>query len=76
MIVHFYGSATLQQVRSFLSWINADPCLTATLEHGSVPPRVVVHGVLAQDAPVLERQILDTVGVQRVEPRRIGSGAW
>ena len=76
MIVHFHNLATSQQVQSFLSWINSDPGLTATLEHGSAPPRVAVYGVLAEDALVLKRQILDTAGVQRVEPRPVGSGAW
>lgn len=76
MIVHFYDSATLQQVQSFLSWINSDPGLTATLALDSAPPRVAVYGVPAEDELVLKRQILDTVGVQRVEPRQISSGAW
>lgn len=76
MIVHFHDSATSQQVQSFLGWINSDPGLTATLAHGSVPPRVAVYGVTAEDEPVLKRQILETAGVQRVEPRPIGSGAW
>ncbi len=76
MNVHFHNSATLQQVHFFLNWINSDPVLTATLAHGSDPPLVVVYGVPAKDALVLKRQILDTAGVQRVEPRLIGSGAW
>ncbi len=76
MVVHFHRSATLQQVQVFLNWINSDPVLTATLAHGSVPSRVAIYGVRAKDKLILERQILDTVGVQRVEPRQIGSGAW
>lgn len=76
MLVFFSASATGEHVDEVVRFVDQDSCMRAVRQYWRTPPCLLITGVGDQCRATLQEHLSRMDGVERIEPRQFGCGAW